>query len=80
MGIIRNATVRNEALHLKELEHWRVDEAKMQEVVSHKSVQKAMLKAKSQGRLDPDKLEKDAQSYVEAILPIASSQMAHPMS
>lgn len=73
MGIIRNATVRNEELHQKELDHWKIDEAKMQEVVSHKSVQKAMLKAKSQGRLDADKLERDAQAYVEAILPVAGS-------
>lgn len=80
IGIVRNATVRNEELHQKEFGHWEEEEMKMQEVVSRKSVQKAIQKARSHGRLDPEKMKKDARSYVEAMLPIVASQSPYPMS
>ena len=77
-GIIHNAIVRNEELHKNTETHWTQDSILMQQVMADPEVQKGLLKAKSLGRLDMDKLELEAAKYAESLIPPMSSWLTTP--
>ncbi|CAF9913293.1 MAG: hypothetical protein GOMPHAMPRED_007848 [Gomphillus americanus] len=71
--VIRSATFKDEQFHQKELEYWNEEEAKMEQIIASDTVQKAIQLARSHGRLDAEKLEQEAQGYVEIMLPVAGA-------
>ena len=75
VGIIRNVAARNEGLRVKSADFLVQDDKGWKEVMADEEVKKSIAKAKAQGRLDVDKMEKEAERYAENLLSSASLEL-----